>query len=219
MTLQWKARVLSNLIPKDHGYRSLLDIGCAEGILTDELSRLLNITLAVGIDISRLFIQWGKERHKTIQLIHGDGSLPFKDKSFDLTICSDFIEHLSEVSKFLQNIKRVSKFVLFKIPIESCLVGNLLRRVGVYENVGKDHPSGHIHLFSKKSAMNIVEQNGFSIIRYSFEITPQNILYYGVPKAKFYLNPFIYLERMSRRFFRRWYIPLWGGHLFVLCKG
>lgn len=218
ITLLWKAKVFSKLIPGCHKFRTLFDVGCAEGILAAELSKLLDIEFAVGIDISTNFIRLGKERYKKIQFLQNDGLLPFKDKSFDITVCSDFIEHVSEISKYLSEIRRVSKFILFKIPIESCLTGNFFRAIGLYPKSGRDHPSGHLHLFSRGSALEIIELNGFSIINFSFEITPQKILYYKVSKTRMYLNPFTYLERLSRKFSPSWYLPLLGGNLFAFCK-
>ncbi len=38
-TLQWKANILAKLIPKDQGFSTLLEVGCAEGYLIHELSR------------------------------------------------------------------------------------------------------------------------------------------------------------------------------------
>jgi len=218
MTLLWKSKIFSKLVPRCHQFRNLLDVGCAEGILTTELRKLLNIELAVGIDISINFIYLGKDRDKTIHFLQNDGLLPFKDKSFDITICSDFIEHVADILKYLQEIRRVSKFTLFKIPIESNLVGDLFRAIGLYPKHGKDHPSGHLHMFSKESALEVIKLNGFSIITYSFEITPLMILYHSVSKIRVFLNPLTYLGIFSRIIFPKWHIPLMGGNLFAFCK-
>jgi len=219
LTLKWKAKVLAGLVPKDWRLRNLLDIGCAEGTLIDELKRLLQIEFAVGIDIAGNFINSGKHRYREIHFLQNDGNLPFKDKSFELTICSDFIEHTPEISKYLLEIKRVSKFILFKIPVESCLTGNIFRTVGLYPKVGIEHPSGHLHLFSKTTAQEVVEKSGFSIIHFSFEITPPIILYQNVSRLRRYLNPVTYLEMLSRRLYPKGHLRLMGGNLFALCEG
>lgn len=217
-TLQWKARIFSKLIPKDHRFRTLLEVGCAEGFLIHELSRLLKTDFAVGIDISKHFLSFGKERYHAIQFVQNDGILPFKDKSFDLTICSDFIEHILQISPSLHEIKRVSKFILFKIPVESCLTGNFFRATGIYSRCGENHPSGHFHLFSKKSAQEIIKKHGFSIINLSFEITPLRILYYHAPKIRIYLNPTTYLGILCRVAFPCYYLFLMGGNLFAYVR-
>jgi len=217
-TLQWKARILAKLIPKDHGFRTVLEVGCAEGFLIHELSRLLKTDFAVGIDISKHFLRFGKERYPAIRFVQNDGILPFKDKSFDLTICSDFIEHISQISPSLHEIKRVSKFILFKIPVESCLTGNFFRATGIYPRCGENHPSGHLHLFSKTSAQEVIKKHGFSIINLSFEITPFTILYHHVRKIRIYLNPLTYLGIFSRRVFPSYYLPLLGGNLFAYAR-
>jgi hypothetical protein len=217
-TLKWKANIFAKLIPKDQGFRTLLEVGCAEGFLINELRRLLKVDFAVGLDISKHFLNFGKERYPAIQFIQNDGFLPFKDKSFDLTICSDFIEHVWQISEYLDEIRRVSNFILFKIPVESCVIGNFFRATGIYPKCGENHPSGHLHLFSKTSAQEIIKKHGFSVINLSFEITPFTILYHHVPKIRIYLNPLTYLGILSRGAFQGYYLPLLGGNLFAYAR-
>lgn len=217
-TLEWKARIFAKLIPKDHRFRTLLEVGCAEGILAYELSQLLKVDFTVGVDISKHFLNFGKGRYQAIRFIQNDGILPFKDRSFDLAICSDFIEHVFQISPCLHEIRRVSKFALFKIPVEFCLAGNFFRAVGIYPRFGESHPSGHLHMFSKRTAKEIIEKHGFFIINLSFEITPFKILYHDVSKLRTCLNPFTYLGILSRIAFPRWYLPLMGGSVFAYAR-
>ena len=218
MTLFWKAEVFAELIPRRYQFASLLEVGCAEGILTAELSKTLKVGLAVGIDISGNFLHLGKEKYETVQFLQNDGSLPFKDKSFDLTICSDFLEHVPEVSKYLLEIRRVSKYVLFKIPVELCLIGNLFRGIGFYPKIGQHHPAGHLHLFDRGDALKLIKLGGFSVVNFSFEITPLAILYGDVPWVLIFLNPFTYLGVFVRTVLPKFYLPLLGGNLFAFCK-
>ncbi len=217
-TLLWKVKVLTRLIPPSLRFRTLLDIGCAEGILGSKISQLLTMELAVGIDLSEHFIRQGKEKNKNIQFLQNDGILPFKAKSFDLTICSDFIEHVKDPSKYLDEIRRISRYILFKIPIEDCLIGNILRRLNLSPRIGQGHPSGHLHLFHRGSALEILKRHGFTILHFSFEITPFRILYLGVSKLRIFLNPLTYFGLMTRTIYPKGYLPLWGGNLFAFCK-
>jgi hypothetical protein len=102
--------------------------------------------------------------------------------------------------------------------VESCVVGNFFRATGIYPKCGENHPSGHLHLFSKKSAQEIIKKHRFSIINLSFEITPLTILYHHVPKIRIYLNPITYLGILSRVAFPSYYLPLLGGNIFAYVR-
>jgi len=164
-----------------------------------------------------IFIRLGKETYKTIHFLQNDGLLPFKDKSFDITICSDFIEHVSEIPKYLQEIRRVSKFILFKIPIESC-------GLGIYSGLLAYIPS-MVKIILRGISISFkgvcFGDDSIKTVLHSpifFEITPLMILYHHVSKLRIYFNPLTYLGIFSRIISPTWYLTLMGGNLFAFCK-
>jgi len=90
---------------------SVLDVGCAKGFMMYDFKKLMpNITIA-GIDISQYAYDNAIEEMKSFIKVGNAKSLPYSDKSFDLVISINTIDHLplEECKQALREIQRVSK--------------------------------------------------------------------------------------------------------------
>ncbi|MDH0896694.1 MULTISPECIES: glycosyltransferase [unclassified Pseudomonas] len=103
------------MIPKD--VQSILDAGCGNGIITNLLMPRWRVT---GCDISESALA-----HVQVPCLVADmRALPFKDRSFDLVLSSDVIEHLPDgiYTEALGEIARVSsRYVLIAVPYQELL--------------------------------------------------------------------------------------------------
>jgi len=105
-----KSRLIKKLIPYD--VHSVLDVGCGNGIITNELAINWQVT---GLDRSAEALQYLK--CDKVQASATD--IPFPEKSFDLVLSSEMLEHLSDadLQKAVQELKRVSaKYILVSVP-------------------------------------------------------------------------------------------------------
>ncbi|HHY71904.1 MAG TPA: methyltransferase domain-containing protein [Bacillus bacterium] len=99
-----------NIIPLD--VKSVLDVGCGNGLITNILAQNYNV---VGFDRSI-------EALKSVQCetVVGDiTNMPFEDNSFDLVMANDVIEHLNQKDRYkgLMECSRVaSKYVIITVP-------------------------------------------------------------------------------------------------------
>jgi len=91
----------------------ILDIGCGTAYFTFLLSKLNK--QVIGIDLSKSMIKIGKrsltyERTESkIELVLADGEhLPFKNNTFDIVFCLDFLHHVSNVSPVIREMARVA---------------------------------------------------------------------------------------------------------------
>lgn len=104
-----EATILS--VPSD--VKSILDVGCGNGRVTNRL--LLLCPYIVGLDISRRALQFVQ----TKTYIGSADDLPFEDKSFDLVLATELLEHLStdRYQKALGEIRRVARrWILVGVP-------------------------------------------------------------------------------------------------------
>ncbi len=88
----------------------VLDVGCGDGYGTYKLSRAGY--KAVGVDLSEVMIQKGKERGEGLDLsfIKGDlSSLPFENEQFEAIMAINSLEWTEEPLRALNEIKRVLK--------------------------------------------------------------------------------------------------------------
>jgi SAM-dependent methyltransferase len=132
------------IVPKS---KSLLDIGCGEGLMTN----LFKADFKVGIDISANKIKRARNKKKTAFIVADAHHLPFKEKYFETVICTETLEHLASPEKLFQEIKNVTtNNIVISVPLIPFIENTLLRiqeySIG-FDEIGK----GHLRVYDKKS--------------------------------------------------------------------
>ncbi len=96
---------------------SLLDVGCGEGVVTDELARLLRGARVTGIDVPdpMLAAEW---EQREAEYVSGSAyELPFDDDEFDLVSAIEVFEHLERPEAAVAEMARVTRrHVLVSVP-------------------------------------------------------------------------------------------------------
>lgn len=118
---------------------SLLDAGCGEGFVVDFLAERLPDIKITGVDVSEKAIAYANQ-HFGEKARFRTGSvykLPFSDKSFDLVLCSEVLEHLDDPNKAVNELKRVARnHVIITVPHEPYFqwLNNLGQLIGVSDD-------------------------------------------------------------------------------------
>lgn len=90
--------------------KKILDIGSNGGTLTAKMTKIFPRARIIGIDIYREGVEHAQRKYPYLKFEVGDAQkLPFKNKSFDLILCLETIEHLISPQKALREIKRCLK--------------------------------------------------------------------------------------------------------------
>jgi len=119
-----RARVLSALFadyfPRD---LSILDVGCGDGLLAQELT-----TARPDLEISGVDVLERVDCAIPMSLIDGE-TIPFGDDSFDAVLLADVLHHTTDPSQLLEEAKRVSSgFIVIKDHTRNgFLAGSTLR--------------------------------------------------------------------------------------------
>ncbi|MDW8146121.1 MAG: class I SAM-dependent methyltransferase [Roseiflexaceae bacterium] len=134
-----------DMIPDD--VESILDVGAGLGHLLEYVEKRKGIK-GLGIEITDAKIEYARERG--IDLRKGDASdLQFPDKSFDIVVSCEVIEHLpyGVYEKALKEIARVSrKYVLIEVPFDE------KRRFVRCPYCGAtSHPSYHMRSYNERT--------------------------------------------------------------------
>ena len=132
------------------GAESVLDAGCGEGETLARLGDVLGERVAA-IDILDECVAYTKRRPP-----HVDAStasvyeLPFDDRSFDLVLCLEVMEHLGRPADALRELSRVSRgHLVVSVPYEPYFrIGSLMR--GKYVRGLGDHPE-HVNHWNRRS--------------------------------------------------------------------
>ncbi|MFX0210417.1 MAG: class I SAM-dependent methyltransferase [Candidatus Hodarchaeota archaeon] len=117
-----RVKQIAARVPTD--VRTVLDLGCGDGTVSNQLvEKKLDVT---GVDVSSKALQYFKGKGSLADLNH----LPFKDRSFDLVICSEVLEHLTEgiYERAIEEIERVAKlYIIITTPNEEYLPAGFVR--------------------------------------------------------------------------------------------
>jgi 2-polyprenyl-3-methyl-5-hydroxy-6-metoxy-1,4-benzoquinol methylase len=104
-----RAKKVINLIPDD--VKSVLDIGCGNGIVTNMIRK----SFVVGLDFAKIPLS----QVKTSVIQASIDRLPIKSKKFDLIILTEVLEHLDDeiYIKAIEEIKRLkANYLLITVP-------------------------------------------------------------------------------------------------------
>jgi len=145
-------------IPED--VQAIIEIGCGNGAIINNIPNVgKKFKRIVGVDISTSALA-----HVKTEKVEGNiNDLKFKNKSFDLVIASEVIEHLT-YNDFVPGIKemqRVSnKYILISVPNDENLLVNsrMCKECYCWFN-----PNYHMNSFNKSSISHLFD--GFEMVR------------------------------------------------------
>jgi SAM-dependent methyltransferase len=163
--VDWKVRNLIQLIPSDFVIENVLEVGCAFGVLLNNIADRLNIKKRVGIDISRNNIEVAKNLYPECDFFQGSveeylniAPQETKTRRFDVVVLSDIVEHIPDDLDFLKTIQKSASYVLLNLPLEKSFKTRN-RKYGV------DDPSGHLRCYDKEDAYQLVTRAGFEVVK------------------------------------------------------
>ena len=131
-----------DLLPNDAG--EVLEAGCRDGYITLKLAdRYKKIT---ALDLHMPLID-----HPRVTCVRGDiTSLPFTDRSFDLVVCTEVLEHImpEKLQAACSELMRVCRrYLLIGVPYRQDLRVHATRCV----HCGKENPTtGHVNSFDEE---------------------------------------------------------------------
>ncbi len=154
-----------------------LDIGSGVGTYTWRMLQKCGRVTCVDNDSDLLnFMRDKFGANERLDLLHSDAiSLPFKDDTFDLVLCSEVLEHVSSPKSMLREIGRVKKadgrIILstpqkFSMPELTAKVffSKCLRPMTEFIVREAIHDPGHVSLQTSSSLQHILWDLGFNVV-------------------------------------------------------
>jgi len=177
-------------IPKDS--KSLLDVGCGNGILCNQAQiQMRNLTRVVGFDQS---IEATKQV-RTEKKVGDITNLPFKEKEFDTVCCLEVLEHISSdiFQDVIEELSRASKqYIIITVPNNENLLENTIRCPNCKSLF---HRYLHVQSFDHDRLEKLFEKYGFTcrtinpIISYQKKIGQRKFLkMFGRKPQQFFGN-------------------------------
>jgi 2-polyprenyl-3-methyl-5-hydroxy-6-metoxy-1,4-benzoquinol methylase len=142
--------------------RSVLDVGCGEGVLVQRWAQRLATGRVVGIDLEEDSIQAGWAEHQAPNLeyrVMQAANLPFADGEFDLASAIEVLEHVPDPEHTLAEMARCAeRHLLVSVPREPLWrMLNMAR--GAYWGALGNTP-GHLNHWSRSSFVRLLSRHG-----------------------------------------------------------
>jgi 2-polyprenyl-3-methyl-5-hydroxy-6-metoxy-1,4-benzoquinol methylase len=140
---------------------SLLDVGCGEGVLTEQWARQIDGRV-VGIDLDdpQLHAQWEQRSTPNLEyLVMKAENLPFEDGAFDAAAAIEVLEHVPDPEHTVAEMARVAtRHLLVSVPREPLWRGLNMARGAYLKDLG--NTPGHLNHWSKRSFVQLLSKHG-----------------------------------------------------------
>ena len=142
--------------------RSVLDVGCGEGILTTRFAERLESGRVVGVDLEdpKLQAQWATRGRDNLEFRAGRAErLPWGEDEFDLAAAIETLEHVPDPERAIAEMARVaSRHLLVSVPREPVWRAVNLARGAYVRELG--NTPGHLNHWSKRSFVRLLQRAG-----------------------------------------------------------
>lgn len=207
-----------DFIAKNAGFNNrILDIGCGNGYVS---SILISQNEVIGLDLSRLALMQAKM--VGLNTVLSDLTiLPFKDRSFDVVLALDILEHLFDPVSLLKEANRVLRkdgILLISVPNASniatrflfLLKGDINDMADINDIRNPDFIfSEHIRFFSDNKIKKAIKSTGFEVEIIQYYLQP-----YFVTNQKFNMLRKIVTIMCLQKIFP----VLFSTWFFIVCR-
>lgn len=146
-----------NIIP--NATKSLLDVGCGNGVFPNLLAQKRPDLKITATDRSKEALKYVE----TEKFESNITSIPLEDKSFDCVTCLQVLEHIpyNEYTKSLSELARVSsKYLIISIPFEENLLVGFTQCPACYAQFNSDL---HLRNYNINTMQTLFSEYGFTI--------------------------------------------------------
>jgi 2-polyprenyl-3-methyl-5-hydroxy-6-metoxy-1,4-benzoquinol methylase len=141
--------------------RSLLDVGCGEGVLVEKWARRIDGRV-VGIDLDDpvLHAEWAKRQVPNLEYrVMKAENLPFPDGEFEVASAIEVLEHVPDPEHTVAEMARVaSRYLLVSVPREPLWRALNMARGAYLKDLG--NTPGHLNHWSKRGFVSLLSKHG-----------------------------------------------------------
>ncbi len=209
-----KSSAVLSILPKGFKPDSIIDIACGSGKILIEIAKRLGSKDVVGVDISRKIIDIARQNDSEGVVEWLPLSIfDYQRTGFDLVLAIDIVEHVENDKELLDRILSLGKLAVIKVPIEDNPINRFImwatcKKIDPWKETERKY--GHIHHYSLKSFIQLLEASGASV---------EKIEYLHLPKRskafwevlRVLILPLWFISRKA-------YIKFNGGFVVALIK-
>jgi SAM-dependent methyltransferase len=158
----WKAQHIARAIELYKvAHNRICDVGCGAGEVMRQLAGRYPASEFVGFDLSPQAYAFARDRQAgNCRFVLGSA---LEESGFDLAMAIDVIEHVEDCYEFLRRMKRIATWKIFHIPLDMSVLA-----VAMNNPMWSRKEVGHLHYFSKETALATLADCGYEIVGYQF---------------------------------------------------
>jgi 2-polyprenyl-3-methyl-5-hydroxy-6-metoxy-1,4-benzoquinol methylase len=141
---------------------SVLDVGCGEGVLTEQWADRIAPGRIVGIDLEdpKLAAEWaGRTRPNLTFAAMEVEQLPFADGEFELVAATEVLEHVTDPERALAEMTRAAgRHLLVSVPHEPLWRALNMARGAYLRQLG--NTPGHLNHWTQRSFVSLLGRYG-----------------------------------------------------------
>jgi SAM-dependent methyltransferase len=142
--------------------RSLLDVGCGEGVLVEGWAKRLGDGRVVGIDLEEESIQagWAQRQAPNLEYrVMEAENLPFADGEFELASAIEVLEHVPDPAHTVAEMARCAeRHLLVSVPREPLWRAVNMARGAYWSALG--NTPGHVNHWTRRSFVELLSRHG-----------------------------------------------------------
>lgn len=162
---EWKFKNVLKMIYRNKlSFSTFVEIGCGSGLVLDFLSREFPDSKLKGFDISpHLDKFWQNLSGNKVEYFCQNFLETDITNLYDVCLLMDVFEHVEDYMGFLNRLSNRANVFIFNIPLDMNIIGILLDQQAIARQ-----KYGHLHYFSKSTALKTLEDCGYHVIDYFF---------------------------------------------------
>lgn len=205
----WKAQQIRTILARNKlDPSTICEVGCGAGEILHQLSRGMPTTRFTGYEISPQALELCRTRQSD-RIEFRLGNVTDAGTRFDCVLCIDVLEHVDDYLGFVRSIRPTANYTIFHIPLELS-ISSVLRDAMMTARA----QVGHLHYFTKSTALATLEHCGYEIIDHFYTTAFRDLPSRRISES---------LARLPRRLLYSispdWMVRLVGGcSLLVLAR-
>jgi len=162
----WKADLIFRMMEK-HQLKptTICEVGCGCGEILRQLQLKMPVSVKfTGYEISPHAYELCKKRSNERLSFNLKNYCDEFDNYCDLILLIDLVEHLEDYFRFLRDVRSKSPYKILHIPLEMFVLAVLHPQF----LLGQRKKVGHLHYFSRDSALQVLRDLGYEILDYQY---------------------------------------------------
>ena len=161
----WKANHIRTIF-ENNGLNpdTVCEVGCGAGEILNQLSGYYPNTHFYGYEISPQAFALCNEKSTENLSFRLLDLLEENSEHFDIAMAIDVFEHVEDYFGFLRKLQKKADYKIFHIPLDLS-VQKVFRYTSILERRAE---VGHIHYFTKETALETLKDTGYEIIDYFY---------------------------------------------------